>query len=229
MSTWMPTTPSSASIVADPGRAEAARKPRVLLLHGIWNAKAWLTPLAGRLRGEGFDVEVFGYPSVLGGPDIAVPRLITRLHESQPVAVLGHSLGGLIALEALRREPQLPVTRLVCLGSPLRGSGAARGLASHAWSAPVLGRSGRLLQQGFECWQGNTPVGMVAGNVAHGIGRWFTRFDGDSDGTVAVEETRLPGLADHCVIPSSHSGLVFSAEASRQAAHFLREGRFRHP
>ena len=40
-----------------------------------------------------------------------------------PVALVGHSLGGLVALEALRRQPDLPVSRVVCLGSPLRGSG----------------------------------------------------------------------------------------------------------
>ena len=34
------------------------------------------------------------------------------------------------------------------------------------------------------------------------------------------------GLAAHCVVPASHTGLVFSAHAARQAAHFLREGRF---
>ena len=205
------------------------RKPRVLLLHGIWNAKAWLAPLAARLRGEGFDVEVFGYPSVLGGPDIAIPRLIARLRGSEPMAVLGHSLGGLIALEALHREPDLPVTRVVCLGTPLRGSDAARGLAGRAWTALALGRSAGLLQAGFERWEGKARVGMVAGNVPHGLGRYFARFEGESDGTVAVDETRLPGLADHCVVACSHSGLVFSAEATRQAAHFLREGRFHQP
>ena len=205
------------------------RKPRVLLLHGIWNAKAWLAPLAARLRGEGFDVEVFGYPSVLGGPDIAIPRLIARLRGSGPMAVLGHSLGGLIALEALHREPDLPVTRVVCLGTPLRGSDAARGLAGRAWTALALGRSAGLLQAGFERWEGKARVGMVAGNVPHGLGRYFARFEGESDGTVAVDETRLPGLADHCVVACSHSGLVFSADAARQAAHFLREGRFQPP
>ena len=70
------------------------------------------------------------------------------------------------------------------------------------------------------------PVGMVAGNVARGLGRLITRFHGQSDGTVALEETRLPGLAAHCVVPASHTGLVFSTHAARQAAHFLREGRF---
>ncbi len=202
---------------------------RVLLIHGIWNAKAWLSPLASRLRGAGFTPDVFGYSSVFGGPDVAVPQLIERLRNSGPVTLVGHSLGGLIALEALRQAPDLPVSRVVCLGSPLRGSGAARSLAGRTWAAPVLGRSSHLLQRGFERWEGNPAVGMVAGNVPQGLGRYFARFDGGSDGTVAIAETELPGLADHCVVASSHSGLVFSPEATRQAVNFLREGRFSVP
>ncbi|HZV37578.1 MAG TPA: alpha/beta hydrolase, partial [Pseudoxanthomonas sp.] len=46
---------------------------------------------------------------------------------------------------------------------------------------------------------------------------------------VALAETRLPGIADHCEVACSHTGLAFSAAAAAQAAHFLREGRFRHP
>ena len=202
----------------------------VLLVHGIWNAKTWLNPLAARLRGAGFDAEAFGYASVFGGPGVAIPALIERLRESdRPVHLIGHSLGGLIALQALSQAPDLPVARVVCLGSPLCGSSAARGLARHAWAAPALGRSSGLLQQGFERWEGRQHVGMVAGNVAHGIGRYFARFEGASDGTVTVQETRLPGLADHCVVACSHSGLVFSAEAARQAVNFLRDGRFAEP
>lgn len=199
---------------------------RVLLVHGIWNAKSWLTPLARRLRREGFDVEVFGYPSILGGPEPAIAALIERLRSSPPLHLVGHSLGGLIGLEALRRAPDLPVQRMVCLGSPLCGSHVARSLGRRRWMAPVLGRSGTLLQAGCPPWAGAVPVGMVAGNVARGLGRLFARFDGESDGTVGLDETRLPGLAAHCIVPASHTGLVFSAAAARQAAHFLRDGRF---
>ncbi|HZV37541.1 MAG TPA: alpha/beta hydrolase, partial [Pseudoxanthomonas sp.] len=85
---------------------------RVLLVHGIWNAKTWLTPLAARLRAEGFAPRVFGYASVFGGPEQAVPRLIERLRAQPVEAMVGHSLGGLVALEALRQAPELPVRRV---------------------------------------------------------------------------------------------------------------------
>lgn len=203
--------------------------PRVLLVHGIWNAKSWLLPLAARLRAEGFAPQVFGYSSVFGGPEQALPRLVERLR-AQPVdAVVGHSLGGLLALEALRRAPELPVRRVVCLGSPLLGSGTARELAAHAWGAPLLGRSAGFLGQGLTRWEGPAEVGVVAGSVPKGLGRLVRRFDGPSDGTVAVAETRLPGLTDHCEVACSHTGLAFSYAAAAQAAHFLREGRFRRP
>jgi len=200
--------------------------PPVLLLHGIWNARAWVGPLAWRLRARGFSVDTFGYSSVFGGPDVAVPQLLERLKDSGPVSLVGHSLGGLVALEALRQQPDLPVSRVVCLGSPLRGSGTARSLAEHGWSL-ALGRSSDLLLDGLPAWEGRAQVGLIAGSVPHGLGSRLGAIGEASDGTVALDETHLPGLADHCVVPASHSGLVFSPEAARQTAAFLRDGRFR--
>ena len=51
---------------------------RVVLVHGLWNSPWWLWPLARRLRGHGFQVEGFGYPSILGGPGPAVAALVAR-------------------------------------------------------------------------------------------------------------------------------------------------------
>ncbi|CEJ46640.1 conserved hypothetical protein [Xanthomonas citri pv. bilvae] len=120
--------------------------------------------------------------------------------------VICHSLGGLMTLQALQDAPDLPVRRVVCLGSPLCGSAAARGLAQRGgrWA---MGRSAAILQQGFARWDGQAEIGQVAGNVA-------------------LAETRLPGLRDHCVVRASHSGLLRSPEAAAQALAFLRTGRF---
>jgi len=205
-------------------------RPRVLLIHGIWNLRVWLLPLARRLRAAGFEAEIFGYSSVFASPETAISHLAKRLRGSNTdISLIGHSLGGLIALETLRRHPELPVPRVVCLGSPLQGSATARALIQRGWSAWTLGRSAALLQTGTAPWQGKARVGMVAGNVPRGFGRVLANLPGPSDGTVTIAETRLPGLADHCIVHASHSSLVLSAEAARQSVHFLHHGGFAPP
>jgi len=198
---------------------------RVVLLHGLWLPALSMRWLARRLAGAGFVPELFSYPTVTGGPQAAVPRLIEALRH-EPAHIVAHSLGGLVALQALREAPDLPVSRVVCLGSPLCGSAAAAGLARLAWTAIPLGRSAALLTTGCGAWDGAAAVGMVAGSLPMGLGRYFGHLHGPSDGTVAVEETRLPGLADHVVVRASHTGLLFSAEAARYAIAFLRRGQF---
>jgi pimeloyl-ACP methyl ester carboxylesterase len=198
----------------------------VLLIHGLLNGNYWLWKLSARLRDAGFAPEIFSYSSLIEGPQHAVPKLIETLRNEPFDALVGHSLGGLIALQALRQAPDIAVSRVVCMGSPLRGSAIAQRLAQQAWSRPVLGRSADLLCKGLDEWRGTAQVGMIAGDMNRGMGRLFVHFDGISDGTVAINETRFPGLADHCIVHSSHSGLVFSAEAAAQVVHFLREGKF---
>jgi pimeloyl-ACP methyl ester carboxylesterase len=201
---------------------------RVILLHGLWMPGAAMHWLAAHLKAEGFEPETFSYHSVADGPDTAVPRLVELLEAGEGADIVAHSLGGLIALQALCESPGLPVARVVCLGSPLTGSGAVTGMLRWAPAAALLGRSAALLRTGISCWEGKAQVGVVAGRVPHGLGALFAGFDGEHDGTVAIVETQLPGLADHVVVDASHSGLLFSAEAAAQAAAFLRDGHFLH-
>jgi hypothetical protein len=130
----------------------------------------------------------------------------------------------LLALSTLASHANLPVARVVCLGSPLRGASAAAGLSRHAATRWFLGHSATLLQRGAVV--GAAPTGMIAGTRPLGFGRFFTRFEGPHDGTVALAETRVDGLADHVSIASSHSGLIFSPEAASLTARFLRDGHF---
>ena len=197
----------------------------VLLLHGLWMPGLAMHWLAGKLQAAGFQTEVFSYFSVADGPDRAVPRLVETIG-AREVDIVAHSLGGLIALQALCDAPGLKVGRVVCLGSPLAGSGAAAGMLHWPVAAVLLGRSAQLLQKGFPACPPRAEVGVIAGRVPHGLGALFAGFGGDHDGTVAVAETRLAGVKDHVVVDASHSGLLFSAEAAGQAVAFLRDGAF---
>lgn len=204
---------------------------RVILLHGLWMPGASMHWLSLQLREAGFAPEILAYRSVADGPDLAIAQLAARLQAEGEADIVAHSLGGLIALQALCENPALPVSRVVCLGSPLNGSGAAAGMLRWAPAATLLGRSAGLLREGVQadgrrCWEGRAQVGVVAGCVPHGLGALFAGFEGDHDGTVAVAETRLDGIGDHVVIEASHMGMLFSAEAASQAIAFLHDGHF---
>lgn len=215
----------NASAATDPG-ADPARIRRVVLLHGLWMPAVSMQLLARRLARRGFEPELFGYPTIAGGPERASPQLAERLARS-PCHVLAHSLGGLLIVHTLRAEPDLPVARVVCLGSPLCGSAAADGVARLLAVGRLLGQSADLLRSGCTLWRGRAQIGVVAGCRARGLGQFFGHLNGPCDGTVSVSETRLPGLADHAVIDASHCGLLLSGDAAALAAHFFTHGRFR--
>jgi hypothetical protein len=115
---------------------------------------------------------------------------------------------------------------VVCLGSPLRGSAVARGVARLPGGALVIGKSLEVLRTGIDRWEGRQQVGAIAGRLPLGFGFAVGGLSSPHDGTVSVAETELPGLADHCVVAATHTGLLFSTEAAEQVISFLRDGRF---
>jgi len=197
---------------------------RVLLLHGIWMRGFMMARIAKDLSDQGYAVDVVDYPSLSKGADACAEDLRARIaeHRDDTVHVVGHSLGGLVALLATQGDG--PPGRTVCLGSPLIGSAAAKTLSSFApW---MMGQSRERLLQGLGEWRGAREVGVIAGRVPFGMALLLGGLDGDNDGTVAVAETRLPGIHEHAVIAATHTGLPFSDEAIAMTTNFLRHGRF---
>lgn len=199
----------------------------VVLLHGVWMRSPALLLLSRRLRARGFAPIRFDYASLFRAPSKSMEKLAMKLYAfgNGPVHLVGHSLGGLMAIETLNRYQKLPAGRIVCLGSPLAGSGTARLLHEKHLSF-MTGRSGPLLRGGLMQIPEERDVGMIAGAKGRGLGRIIRKFDGLHDGTVAVWETRISGLREHLVVPSSHTGLVFSKAVADYTANFLEKGCF---
>ncbi len=68
--------------------------------------------------------------------------------------------------------------------------------------------------------QGVGEVGVIAGSMGLGLGRLFAELNADHDGTVMVDETRLPGAKDQVVLSTSHTGMLFSADVARTGGAF---------
>jgi alpha-beta hydrolase superfamily lysophospholipase len=201
---------------------------KVLLLHGLWMRSLVMRPLAARLRAQGFAVETIDYASIFRGPAPCIAQVAQRLQREggATVHLVGHSLGGVIAVRAALAAGEASGGRIVCLGSPLAGSATARSMVGRFGLGSLVGRSAELLARGVEALPANREVGVIAGHRGFGVGRLFHRIEAPNDGTVTVAETRVPGLAGHIEVAVSHTGLVYSREVARLTSQFLREGRF---
>jgi pimeloyl-ACP methyl ester carboxylesterase len=185
-------------------------------------------------REYGMRVSLFSYPSVQGALDDNAQALadFIRVQDAKSAHIIGHSLGGVLALRMHANNPDFMPGRIVCLGSPLTGSRAANYLHELEWAEEILGRSvpDAMVHQTANDWAGGVAeqrdIGVIAGNTPLGIGRLLAKLDGANDGTIAVSETQLDGARDHIVMPVSHKGFLLSANVADQAAAFIQRGKF---
>ncbi len=177
---------------------------------------------------------LFSYQSVRGTLDENAAALASFIHEQglTGVHIIGHSLGGVVALRMLANDATAVPGRVVCLGSPLCGSRAADVLSRQDWAEAILGRSltEGVINKAANEWASHVcehrEIGIIAGTVPLGFGQLVADFDEPNDGTIAVSETRLEGATDHLVMEVSHKGMLVSNDVTDQAAAFLRRGEF---
>ena len=185
-------------------------------------------------REYGMRVSLFSYPSVRGTLDENAAALANFIHESgrDHAHLIGHSLGGVLALRMYANYPDSLPGRVVCLGSPLTGSRAASFVNEFEWAEEIIGRSvpDAMIHRTANDWAAEIAqqrdIGVIAGNVPLGFGRLVANFDEDNDGTVSVSETQLEGAKDHVIMPVSHKGMLVSADVADQSAAFIRRGKF---
>jgi len=215
--------------MADAGRTS---DEVIVLLHGLWMHGLTMEPLRWRLRQQsGLPVHVYDYPSMgqgLAPNSRRLAEFLSRIPAGK-LHLVGHSLGGVLALQTLARMPAAPPGRVVCIGSPLVGSGAAAELASWTGGKAMLGKTIResVLESPLRRYEGDREVGVIAGDLGFGIGLVTASVEAPHDGTVAVSETRLPGIADHVVLPVTHTAMLLSRNVADQTAWFIRHGKFR--
>jgi pimeloyl-ACP methyl ester carboxylesterase len=198
-----------------------------VLVHGLWVPGFVMAPLAARLAQSGLRCHRFVYAGRAGSCAANAERLYRFARSLAPAHFVGHSLGGLVILEALSAHPDLAVGKVVLLGTPARGCAAGRRFARHRVGRWMLGASESLWRSGAEArWSRPEPLGVVAGTLPIGLGRAFGRLPGPNDGVVCVEETEVQGMTGRISLPVGHSHMLVSARVAAQTAAFLQNGRF---
>lgn len=199
----------------------------VILAHGLWVPGVAMHPLAARLERAGFHCHSFAYAGRARPLEAHAERLARLARQVGPAHFLGHSLGGLVVLEALQSDAAIGVGRVMLLATPARGCLSGRWLARHTAGRWLLGESEKLWREGRAArWTRSEPLGVIAGTTPFGLGRMIGRLPGANDGVVCVEETAVEGMSERVVLPVSHSAMLISARVASQVAAFLSDGKF---
>lgn len=218
--------------------AGAAPRGCVVLLHGLARSAGSMSKLEDRLREAGFSVANIDYMSREHPVEALAPDAVgrgldaCRRARAEQVHFVTHSMGGILVRWYLARTPVPELGRVVMLGPPNQGSEIVDKYANAPGFRSFTGLAGRQLgteptslpnQLGPVTY----PVGVIAGTgTVNPI--LSSSIPGEDDGKVAVERTKVAGMADFITLPVSHTFLMRDDEVIRQTLAFLRDGRFDH-
>ena len=185
--------------------------------------------LAFALRGEGFEAQAMTYRTMRDTLENHIGRLAKRIAKTAAprVHLVGHSLGGVIVLRYLQRNPDERIHRAVLIGTPVSGCRAATDLAQRMCGKFLLGKSLRIWREPVNAsLDPRFEIGVIAGTRAFGIGSMVTRLPEPNDGVVCLDETKFPGMRDHLALPLGHTVLLVSRRVACETAAFLKTGVF---
>ena len=222
------------AVTADDLRPPNDGKVRVVFLqHGLWRTPMSLDRLERSLAASGYEVVNCGYPSTEDRIEGHAQRLRDAVERRvaagrvDELSFVGHSMGGLVIQEYLRRDDAREPKACVYVASPHRGAILAD--KRHHWFAFRLAMgdlaAGQLVTSDAFHLQ-PIPFGGRSGTVAGDIGPGNGSIPGHDDGTVGVAEATFAGCADAITVPFGHTSIVIRERVLRQVMAFLRDGRF---
>jgi len=207
-------------------------KPLVVLLHGLARGRGSMAKLGAHLASHGFDARSYPYPSRRASiAEIAreLADAIAVESAGRPISAVTHSMGGIVARHL--HDPRIAWQRIVMLAPPNQGSRLARELGTHPIYRWFYGPAGRELGDATRWPSPPAPFAVIAGTRARALSNptsWASgrRFPPGvaNDGTVAVDETRLDGMAAFAEVDATHTWIMNHARVLSMVVHYLRDG-----
>jgi pimeloyl-ACP methyl ester carboxylesterase len=209
-------------------------KPLVVLLHGLARGQGSMAKLGKFLRAHGFDTVARTYPSRRHSISYLATEVADWIVEQageRPVSAVTHSMGGVLVRHL--HDARIRWDRIVMLAPPNRGSQLAAALVKNPVFGWYYGPAGAELADGSQWPLPPAPFAVIAGTrgfaltnpTSWTVGRRFAAQT-KHDGTVAVDETRLEGMAAFAEVDATHTWIMNDLRTQQLVLQYLHTGGF---
>lgn len=206
----------------------------VIVVHGIIRSSKSFSRMRAALEQDGYTVIGFDYPSTrvtIRESAEYLQQVISGLERVTEINFIVHSMGGLLVRTYLEEHSDPRFHRMVMLGVPNQGANMANVVQSNPLFKLLFGPAGQQLIDDPEGYIAHLPTpdfefAIIAGARGTPDG-WNPLVPGDDDGTVEVENTKLPGAADFMTVCGMHSFLMDRDDVIDATRRFLATGALR--
>lgn len=238
-----PTEPAEPEPVIEPEIVESPPEPEkppvVVLLHGLGRRATMMVRIELALEATGFESLTLGYDSTTDEIPTIAERLADLIHgqcANRPLHVVTHSLGGIVFRHM--KDERLDWRRAVLVAPPNGGSAVAAALSDNPIFQALAGPAGGALAgaNGVDAsaWPyPPCPFGVIAGTRRRSLANptsWISHRifpkGAEHDGTVAVDETKLDGMAAFATVDASHTMIMDDDRVHALVIKFLKDGVF---
>ena len=213
----------------------------VMLIHGLGRLKSSMAKLDDAFITNGFDVVNWSYPSTrLSIDDIAhnlydVFKLNSGCHNN--VFFVTHSLGGVVVRRMISLYNIKNINGFVMITPPNHASVFARWILKYPIIKTMMGPAGQELRSRKQiekiCAVPESDVMVIAGTKCFSVNNpnsWISQviLKKPHDGTVTVEETKLPNMEKFITIKDSHTFIASNPVVVKEAVEFLKQKSKKH-
>lgn len=228
------------------------RNDCVILLHGFARTKSVMNKIQNALSDNGFSVINWSYNSITKNISAIAEDLNDMLkakaEEFSQFSFVTHSLGGIVLRRLLKKYPGHKIRKVVMIAPPNQGASLARianGLLTLINCIPlkpvkIIAKGALLLTPPVltelmdrdyltkKCAVPKCKFIIISGKksdrktVTFSFLRNICLGDVPNDGTVTIEETKLPGCEEHLVVNESHTSILSSKIVIKKIVEYLK-------